>query len=93
MARGCETCGGIYVHYGMCPRIPAESEAGRERDRKIGALNAAILSARARASKVGPQHALWDVIADAEALLAGKCTLGDWGPRSSAFDRLTQALS
>lgn len=93
MARGCDICGGIYVHYGMCPHIPAGSEAGRERDRKIGDLTAAISSARGRASKVGPQHALWDVIADAEAVLAGKQTLGDWGPRSVAFVKLTQALS
>lgn len=30
---------------------------------------------RQRAAHVGPQHSLWDVIADAEALLAGRPTL------------------
>ena len=33
-ARGCHECGGIYTHQGMCSMLPAESEAGRERDRK-----------------------------------------------------------
>lgn len=34
-----------------------------------------IKAARRKARSVGPLHALWDVIADAEALLDGRKTL------------------
>jgi len=56
-------------------------------------LQAAITSARSRASKVGPMHSLWDVISDAEALLAGKPTMLDWGTRQAAVDKLIGALN
>lgn len=38
-------------------------------------IRAALPVARATARRVGSQHALWDSIADAEAILAGKPTL------------------
>ncbi|MBY0559840.1 hypothetical protein [Hyphomicrobium sp.] len=38
-------------------------------------LRTATKCARAKASAVGPMHALWDVILDAEAILAGKQSL------------------
>lgn len=34
-------CDGIYLHYGMCPHIPADTPAGRERDRKLAEREAA----------------------------------------------------
>lgn len=33
--RHCRECGGIYLHYGMCSKLPAGSKAGQERDRKL----------------------------------------------------------
>lgn len=47
-------------------------------------LQEAIQVARRRAAQVGPLHSLWDAIADAEALLAGKPTLADWGSEPEA---------
>ena len=38
-------------------------------------LRDAIMILRQRAQRVGPQHALWDVIFDAEALIEGKPTI------------------
>lgn len=32
MARGCDECGGIYMHQGMCSMLPADSDAGKRRD-------------------------------------------------------------
>lgn len=41
----------------------------------LAELRRLIAAARAAAVRIGPQHAAWDVIADAEALLAGKPTI------------------
>ncbi|MCE7028495.1 hypothetical protein [Jiella avicenniae] len=41
-------------------------------DEQRAALQVKIHEWRKVASPVGPQHALWDMIADAEALLAGR---------------------
>jgi hypothetical protein len=40
-------------------------------------LRTAIERARKKASAVGPQHALWDVILDAEAILRGQRSVID----------------
>lgn len=56
-------------------------------------LQNAISNARKRASKVGALHADWDVIFDAEALIAGKETLHDWGERERAIQILTERLN
>lgn len=60
-------------------------------------LRAAIRASRARASAVGPLHAAWDTIFDAEALLDGKPMLFDWlndcGSRENAIKELTAKLS
>lgn len=56
------------------------------------ALRFAINAARRRAAVVGPQHALWDVIGDAEALLAGKPTIVDYGSREQAIRTLIEQL-
>lgn len=44
------------------------------------ALEKKILEWRIEAGAVGPMHALWDVISDAECLLAGKKTLLQGAP-------------
>jgi hypothetical protein len=44
-------------------------------DEMLKALRAAVQRARPIAARVGPTHAAWDCILDAEALLAGKQTL------------------
>lgn len=56
-------------------------------------LRDAIAKARARAGKAGPLHADWDLIADAEALLAGKPTLINWGSSEQAIKKLTALLT
>lgn len=38
-------------------------------------IRALVVKARAIAAPVGPMHALWDVIFDAEALLDGRLTV------------------
>src|SRR5688572_22871030 len=56
------------------------------------ALREAIRKARVRASAVGSQHALWDIISDAEALLGGRRTLLDYGEPGIAVRTLTEQL-
>lgn len=50
-------------------------------ERENEELSNLISRARARAEPVGPMHALWDMIGDAEALLEGKPTLLGWTKR------------
>ncbi len=56
-------------------------------------LRQAIASARQRASRGGSQHALWDLIFDAEALLAERKTAIDHGEPGAAIRKLTSFLS
>ncbi len=56
-------------------------------------LRVSIAAARPRAQLIGPMHAHWDVIMDAESFLAGKRTLVDWGPRSQVAKRMIDALA
>lgn len=52
-----------------------------------------IRQTRIRIRAVGPMHASYDVIADAEALLEGRPTLIDHGPRSDAIRKLIAELA
>lgn len=44
------------------------------------------------AASVGPQHALWDAIFDAEAWLAGQPTVLNYGDRETALKTLIEQL-
>jgi hypothetical protein len=56
-------------------------------------LQAALKSARERASRVGPMHALWDTIFDAEAFLVHRPLLGEHGcTHGEIIDSLTREL-
>jgi uncharacterized protein (DUF2236 family) len=59
---------------------------------KYTELAKAVSSARAKAAAIGPQHALWDVIMDAEALMAGRQTLVQ-GSEDERAETLTRALN
>lgn len=79
--------------------IDAIESAERERlgeqaepiDERI--LRNRIRDARIRIRAVGPLHAGYDVIMDAEALLDGKPTLVDHGPRPEALRKLIGELA
>lgn len=51
-------------------------------------LQAAIDKARGQARQVGPLHALWDYILDAEAHQKGEQTLGMWPSDPEAREEL-----
>lgn len=55
-------------------------------------LLARINEARRIAMPVGPMHALWDVIFDAEAYLNGNSTMLNYGPPNEALGNLIAAL-
>lgn len=56
-------------------------------------LSLVVQAARSRCAHIGPMHSLWDVIFDAESLLAGKTTYLDYGPRDVAIRALIAKLS
>jgi hypothetical protein len=52
-----------------------------------------LVHARARAARVGPMHALWEVIFDAEALLKSQHTVVAYTDRLEGLRQLADALS
>lgn len=88
----CYDCGTIFdTEKRECPKCGLRTHISD--DYENDDLRKAIAAARSRASAVGSMHALWDTIADAEAILAGKPTLLDYGEDGAAIRHLTKALT
>ena len=60
-------------------------------EQQKSALQTKIDEWRAKAQPVGPQHALWDVIFDAEALIAGRPTMLSGTP-DEIFEKLVATV-